>query len=105
MRVVSCLLLVTALFATPEVAGAQSIDAGRGDVSLTVPASYSGGGATPLIVLLHGFGSSGQGQDEYMKLSALADTYGFILATPDGTASEGEVFGLAWRGPTTRRRP
>jgi polyhydroxybutyrate depolymerase len=94
MRVASCLLLIAALFAAPRIAIAQSIDAGRGDVPLTVPASYGDEtAAIPLIVLLHGFGSSGRGQDEYMKLSALADTYGFILATPDGTASEGEVFG------------
>ncbi|MEE2776785.1 MAG: alpha/beta fold hydrolase [Acidobacteriota bacterium] len=94
MRTVSYALLVAALLASPQMAAAQSIDAGRGDVALTVPASYSRETATPLIVLLHGFGSSGDGQDEYMKFSALVDTYGFILATPDGTAAEGDVFGM-----------
>ena len=94
MRAVSTVLLVAVLLLAPQMAGAQSIDAGRGDVPLTVPASYSGEAATPLIVLLHGFGSSGGGQDEYMKLSALADAYGFILATPDGTASENDFGGM-----------
>ena len=87
-------VLASVLLAIPAVATAASIDVGRGDVSLTIPSGYNGESATPLIMLLHGFGSSGAGQDEYMKFSALADDYGFILAAPDGTASEGEVFGI-----------
>lgn len=63
----------------------SSIDAGRGDIPLIIPANYASDVPTPLIVLLHGYGSSGERQDSYMKFSALADRYGFLLATPDGT--------------------
>lgn len=62
-----------------------TIDAGRGDIPLIIPASYDSAVPMPLIVLLHGYGSSGERQDGYMKFSALADRYGFLLATPDGT--------------------
>ena len=62
-----------------------TIDAGRGDIPFIIPASYDGDAPTPLIVLLHGYGSSGERQDSYMKFSVLANRYGFLLATPDGT--------------------
>ncbi|MCB1664306.1 MAG: alpha/beta hydrolase fold domain-containing protein [Pseudomonadales bacterium] len=62
-----------------------SIDAGRGDVPLFVPDSYSAEQESPLIVLLHGYASSGSRQEDYMKFSALVDRYGFLYATPDGT--------------------
>lgn len=94
MRTLSFLLLLTALATTPRVVSAESIDAGRGRVELTVPASYSDQSAVPLIVLIHGFGGSGSGIDDYLKLSPLADQYGFILAKPDGTATDGDVFGM-----------
>lgn len=38
-----------------------------------------------LVVLLHGYGSSGTVADGYMKLSQLAQQQGFLLAAPDGT--------------------
>lgn len=38
-----------------------------------------------LVVLLHGYGSSGQVADGYFKLSQLAQQEGFALATPEGT--------------------
>jgi polyhydroxybutyrate depolymerase len=73
------------------VASAQSIDLGRGEIPVTVPAGYDQNVATPLIVLLHGYTSSGSRVDEYMGLSAIADDYGFLLVAPDGTReSEGD---------------
>jgi poly(3-hydroxybutyrate) depolymerase len=42
---------------------AQSIDLGRGELPITVPAGYSSENPTPLIVLLHGYTSSGAMQD------------------------------------------
>jgi polyhydroxybutyrate depolymerase len=79
------MMMALCLFLTAAAASAQTIDAGRGDIALTVPARLSGDTPAPLIVLLHGYGSSGAGQDSYMKFSALADRYGFFLVTPDGT--------------------
>ena len=68
---------------------AQTIDAGRGELPLTVPATYNAATASPLIILLHGYGSSGAGQDNYMKFSALADQYGFLFVAPDGRQENG----------------
>lgn len=63
---------------------AQSVNLGRGDIPLTVSAAYDANTATPLIVLLHGFGSSGPSQDAYLGISNLADAYGFIFVAPTG---------------------
>lgn len=63
----------------------RSIDAGRGDVPLFVPSDYASNAPAPLIVLLHGYGSNGVQQNEYMRISELVDRFGFLLATPDGT--------------------
>lgn len=64
---------------------AQSIDLGRGELPVRVPAGYSIGTPTPLIVLLHGYGSSGAGQERYMKFGDLVDSHGFLFVAPDGT--------------------
>ncbi len=79
---------VLALLGAAEV-GAQSVNGGRGDLPLTVPSGYDGETPAPLVVLLHGYTSSGQGQDAYMGFSALADRYGFLFVAPDGTQEEG----------------
>jgi polyhydroxybutyrate depolymerase len=50
-----------------------------------VPSSYSSNTPTPLVVLLHGYGSSGKQQESYMNFTAVAEQRGFILAYPDGT--------------------
>jgi len=63
---------------------AQDIDFGRGDVLVKVPESYSASEAHPLIILLHGYTSSGRNQDSYFQVSDLADDYGFLFAAPDG---------------------
>lgn len=77
--------LVIASFAL----NAQSIDLGRGELPITVPAGYSSENPTPLIVLLHGYTSSGAMQDNYMGFSKLADQYGFLLVAPDGNREPG----------------
>lgn len=80
------LILVLSAFSSITLAQTKTtIDAGRGEIPLVVPSIYKQELAAPLIVLLHGYGSSGAGQDNYMKFSALSDRYGFLLATPDGT--------------------
>jgi polyhydroxybutyrate depolymerase len=50
-----------------------------------VPSSYSSKSPAPLVVLLHGYGSSGKQQETYMNFTAVAEQRGFILAYPDGT--------------------
>ena len=89
-RAAFSLALVAALVAGPALVTAQSVNAGRGDLPVTVPSSYASDAAAPLIVLLHTMGRTGAAQDEYMGLSDLADAYGFIMVAPDGTPSEAE---------------
>lgn len=77
-------------------ATAQTIDAGRGAIPLTVPASYAADDPAPLLVLLHGYGSSGARQDGYMKFSALADHYGYLFFAPDGNQENGGSNNRYW---------
>lgn len=74
-----CALLLT------DIASAQNIDFGRGEVLVSVPSDYSEDTALPLIVLLHGYGSNGGRQTNYFGLSDLIDDYDFLLVAPDGT--------------------
>jgi len=100
MRTITTFFLAAALFAGGGVATAQTVDAGRGDLPVTVPSSYTGDTAAPLIILLHTYGRTGAAQDEYMALSSLADTYGFIMVAPDGTPSEGQGNPQLWNAST-----
>jgi len=81
-RRIAILLALAAASASPALA--QSIDAGRGPVPLTVPDGYDAGIPTPLIVLLHGYTASGAGLDRSWGISALADKYNFLSIAPDG---------------------
>ena len=75
---------------------AQTIDAGRGPVSITVPKEYDKEKPVPLVVLLHGYTSSGQGQDRYMKFGALAHTYGYLFIAPNGTKEKSRAGHRFW---------
>ncbi len=90
MRSTSTVVVALILLVGIGSAQAQTIDAGRGALPVTVPSSYSGDVAAPLIVLLHTYSNTGAGQDQYMGLSALADSYGFIMVAPDGTPSRAD---------------
>jgi polyhydroxybutyrate depolymerase len=60
---------------------------------LHVPSSYDPATAAPLLVLLHGYTSSGILQAAYFRLTTESDRRGFLYAMPDGTADEeGEQF-------------
>jgi polyhydroxybutyrate depolymerase len=80
----ACLLLIVG--AMPLTS--QSVDLGRGAIDVTVPAGYDAAVPAPLIVQLHGYGSSGAGQLRYMGIGELADEYGFITIAPTGTREE-----------------
>lgn len=81
-----CLLITLLSF---NLAQAASIDVGRGEVPVVVPAGYDEANPAPLIVLVHGYTSNGAQQESYFKLSALADEFGFIFIAPDGTVEKG----------------
>jgi polyhydroxybutyrate depolymerase len=50
-----------------------------------VPSSYSSTSAVPLVIALHGYGSSGKQLESFVNFKAVAEQRGFILVTPDGT--------------------
>ena len=50
-----------------------------------IPSSYSKNSSIPLVVLLHGYGSTGAQQESYMKFESVAEKNKFILVYPDGT--------------------
>lgn len=50
-----------------------------------VPSNYDDKKNWPLVVLLHGYGANGIGQDVYFGLSLEMDRLGFLEAYPDGT--------------------
>ena len=64
---------------------AQDINFGRGDVLVKIPSTYSDSDSHPLVILLHGYTSSGQRIDNYFKVSNLVDDYGFLFVAPNGT--------------------
>jgi len=82
-------LIFIGCLALAPYGAAQTVDAGRGELPLTVPAGYSADDPAPLVVLLHGYGSSGSGQDAYMQFSTLADDYGYLFIAPDGNQEAG----------------
>ena len=82
-------LLILSFVAAPCSADDFEINLGRGPVLVEEPQSYDPGVPTPLVVLLHGYGSSGQGQEDYLKFSPLSEEFGFFYMYPDGTVDEG----------------
>jgi polyhydroxybutyrate depolymerase len=53
-----------------------------------VPSSYEASTPAPLVLLLHGYTSSGDGQESYFKFEPLAEERGFLYVHPDGTIDE-----------------
>jgi len=82
LRSFAATLAFAGLVTSPALA--QTIDAGRGAVPLTVPEGYDPEVPTPLIVSLHGYTSSGERHDRGWGISALADEYNFLTVAPDG---------------------
>lgn len=89
-------VLVT-LIASPAVAGADAgvvsdggrpgkfVFGGSRPVTLSVPTSYDPRHPAPLLLVLHGYGSTGQQHVDYFGLAGLVEGHGVLLAAPDGT--------------------
>lgn len=60
--------------------------------SFYVPATYTPGTPVPLIIGLHGTGSSGAQFAQYRDFRPIADTANFIMVHPDGTTMFGQKF-------------
>jgi len=80
-------LLFLACFASlcSGLLAAQNIDFGRGEILVSAPADHAEQGELPLIVLLHGYTSSGNRQNTYMGFGSLVEEYDFLMVAPDGT--------------------
>lgn len=71
--------------------GGSSTDGGSGSLvaarpyGFHVPSGYDASKPAPLVILLHGYGASGDLQETYFQLTATSDANGFLYATPDGT--------------------
>ena len=53
--------------------------------SVHVPPSYKEAEPAPVVVLLHGYTSSGAWAEDYMEFEPLSDQEGFLYVYPDGT--------------------
>ncbi len=70
--------------AAPTTTGAAGPDPQR-PFSVFVPTGYEAATPMPLVVLLHGYGATGEIQEAYFKLQPLAEERGFLYVHPDGT--------------------
>src|SRR5690606_28441464 len=73
------------------------VEAGRGPVDVLVPSDYTPERAWPLVVLLHGYTSSGADIEAYTRMGDVVDELGFLLALPDGTE---DILGLRFWNAT-----
>ena len=96
MRALTRLSVATLLLGLSGCAADPPANMARETPPVHVPAGYDSAVATPLIVLLHGYTLSGEGQDAYMGLSDLVDDYGFLMAAPDGTKENGPDENRFW---------
>jgi polyhydroxybutyrate depolymerase len=68
----------------PDVPSDAELLAGR-PYHLMVPASYSAARPAPLVLVLHGYGSSAAGIDSWYHFGDTALREGFLYARPEGT--------------------
>jgi polyhydroxybutyrate depolymerase len=87
------LLLAAACTSTSDEAPKPPPDTvtfgGDRPTTLVVPASYDHSVPTPLLLVLHGYGATGQIQANYFGFVRLAQDEGFLLLAPDGTPERG----------------
>ena len=80
----------------PSAAASRVADVvvgGDRPVTVHVPPGYDPARPAPLLVVLHGYSSSGAQHDAYFHLGELAAQRGFLYAYPDGTVdSDGNRF-------------
>ena len=67
----------------PETTTTVDMTAGR-PFEVFVPTGYDEASPAPLVILLHGYSASGDGQEAYFKFQPLAEERGFLYVHPDG---------------------
>ncbi|MBI1194044.1 MAG: T9SS type A sorting domain-containing protein [Bacteroidetes bacterium] len=90
MKRLSILLfaLVCGFFAQAQstITGNLNVDGRNRSYRLRIPPAASSGEPLPLIVSLHGFALSANSQESSSAMNAIADTAGFYVVYPNGTA-------------------
>src|SRR5262245_20828704 len=66
---------------------------------LTVPTGYTPGTPVPLVLVLHGYGSSGMAMEGITGFDAKADAETFIVVYPDGATTA--TLGPTWNDGIT----
>ena len=66
----------------------STINAGRGDIPVHIPAGYDPANPAPLVILLHGYGGNGTSMAGYLDMAGLAEEYGFLYLSPHGTTED-----------------
>ncbi len=77
--------IVTVPSTTQPISTSTTISSSGRPYSKFIPSSYSRNSSVPLVVLLHGYSSTGAQQESYMKFESVAERNKFILVYPDGT--------------------
>lgn len=72
--------------ATGSTIEALESEGAKRSYRLYVPSSYDASRRLPLVLNFHGFGSSALEQERYSGIVSLAEQFGFIAVTPDGTS-------------------
>ena len=84
VALVSCWLVVASSVGLAAAYTTTTVDAGRGPVTVYVPNGYSAGTPVPLLLLLHGYSSSGPAVESYIGYLSAVDARGFAYAFPSG---------------------
>jgi polyhydroxybutyrate depolymerase len=70
--------------AARQVSRTLIVKLGDRPFTLHIPASYDRARPAPLVLLLHGYRSTGSQQESYMRFTAESDKHGFLYAYPNG---------------------
>lgn len=84
-------IALTLTLVTPAIASSNYIVGGDRPVTVNLPENLAN--PAPLLIMLHSASTSGTHQENYMKLSSVAQKNGIIYIAPDGTRNlEGKRF-------------
>lgn len=82
--ILACWFVAVGSLGLTQAYTTTTIDAGRGPVTVYVPNAYEAGTPVPLLLLLHGYSSSGPAVESYIGYLSAVDARGFVYAFPSG---------------------
>ena len=80
-------LLLTAV-CVPSASASSKLFPGKRPFTVVIPSTYKKSAPAPLVIVLHGYTSSGASTAGYLQLDAVANKKGFIYVAPNGTLDE-----------------